>query len=179
MKSLSIRMKFILGVTLALLPATIVYASEVVLPFKFAAGTPIKSSDVNANFAALRDATNARLESKYGRLAYATFGNCTASPCLVSSKFNSTGGAVSATRTSVGNYTVIFGGLAAGLATTYQLGSVVVSDYGDTFTSCKLQSWSVTGTDDVRALVMCSKDDRVIGGSYRSYDANFTVQAMF
>lgn len=180
MKKLSMRMKIALGVALSLLPAAVVYASDVVLPFTFTAGTPIKSADVNANFAALRDSTNSRLQSKAGRLAYVEFPGCTTSPCLASRKFNSMGGDVTAVRTSTGNYTVTFVGLAAGLPSSgYGFGSVTVNDFGDQFVTCKHYGFSVTASNDVRLIVSCYKNDIAVGGTLRAFDGSFTVQAMF
>ncbi len=56
-----------LGITLGILVPVGVLASNLTLPFTFTAGTPIRASEVNANFAAIQTAVNSKLDSSEPR----------------------------------------------------------------------------------------------------------------
>src|SRR4051812_30683206 len=52
-----------LGIGLALLAPVVVAAANLSIPNTFTPGTPIRSSEVNANFAAVQSAVNSKLDS--------------------------------------------------------------------------------------------------------------------
>lgn len=131
-------------------PATVLGA--LTIPNSFTAGTPIKASEMNENFAAIKEAVDKKQEAPARGVYTTSFGgqtgyaaiNCSTN-CTVFSSYNSSGGNTSVTRHGTGHYTVSF----AGLGTWCSLPAICLADgvvqvtaYGDDSRYCKLMGWS-------------------------------------
>jgi outer membrane murein-binding lipoprotein Lpp len=103
---------FIIG---AVVVASSLSALAVSIPNAFTAGTPIKASDINANFTALKTATDT-LEAKVATLEANTNGPTSKGSlrafvivngaAAISNQYSSTGGSITVTAQGTGNYKI-------------------------------------------------------------------------
>ncbi len=140
----------------------------VTLPHTFAPGDELKSAEMNANFQALRDAVNAleaklaaveagmlALPSREGALAYAYVKADASVPS--SYQFNSAGGAITASNSGPGRYSVTVPGFGTA-------GTVQVSAYGWDARHCVVLNWGSSGTNGL-VNVRCYDDTGALADS--------------
>lgn len=166
---------FVLGASVALLGLG-VYGVAVTIPNTFTSGSTISSAQMNANFAALKAAVDAleakqNLVGKRGLYGYAWVNDASSATSTpdASYRFNSSGGAISVTRSSAGTYVVTF----AGLGRNEAGGHVQVTSYGSGANYCKVGSWSSAAgaaNNDFAVNVRCYTSAGVLS------DSQFDIQ---